>query len=257
MPWFRKLGMRSEHRLAVLKNQVTDLIKHEAITTTLQKAKELRRIADWMVTMGKKGYIEPNTKADGAAIRNRRMAKPWIMDTQSFKDLFQELPIRFAQRKGGYTRILRLGQRQGDGAELARIEWVEWDSKADREKFQKLHKEREANLSKVRQQSEEVRRKHWHSASSEAIKEVGKAMHNAQSRKDIVSLERLYSRVQSRHDIARATNTAFPTHIVPIKLPSLELPAEFKVVKVPRNRFNKYGGRGLALAKDAKDDASK
>ncbi|MFN3505143.1 MAG: 50S ribosomal protein L17 [Caldimicrobium sp.] len=110
----RRLTSTTEHRLALLRNQVRDLLKHGRITTTLAKAKELRRYADRMITLAKKG--------DLAA---RRRALAFIQDKDVVRKLFSELREKYLDRPGGYTRIIKVGQRRGDGSHIAIIELVE------------------------------------------------------------------------------------------------------------------------------------
>ncbi len=110
----RKLNRTSAHRKALFRNLVTSLLEHEHVQTTDAKAKELRRVADRMITLGKRG--------DLAA---RREVLKDITDRDVVAKLFAEIGPRFADRPGGYTRILKVGQRQGDGASMARIELVE------------------------------------------------------------------------------------------------------------------------------------
>jgi large subunit ribosomal protein L17 len=111
---FRKLGKTTKHRKAMLRNMVTSLIHHERITTTVPKAKELRRKAEQMVTLGKKG--------DLAA---RRRAASYLRDQRSLSKLFTVLADRYEDREGGYTRILKSGTRYGDMANMAIIEYVD------------------------------------------------------------------------------------------------------------------------------------
>jgi large subunit ribosomal protein L17 len=110
----RKLGRTTDHKEAMLKNLVTSLIIHERLTTTEAKAKELRRIADRMVTLGKKGDI--------AAIRR---AARTIRSKEALGKLFKDLAPLFAARNGGYTRIIKYKNRHGDNAPMAIIEWTE------------------------------------------------------------------------------------------------------------------------------------
>ena len=110
----RKLGRSSSHRDAMLRNMVTSLIDKGRITTTLEKAKELRRVADRMVTLGKQG--------DLAA---RRRAGAFIRSDSALKKLFSEVALWSQTRPGGYTRILKLGNRPGDNANKAIIEFVD------------------------------------------------------------------------------------------------------------------------------------
>src|SRR5258708_3396381 len=110
----RKLNRTSSHRLAMLKNMMNSLIEHEAIKTTVPKAKELRRVIEPMITLA---------KVDTVA--NRRLAFDRLRDRDSVTKLFNELGPRFAKRPGGYTRILKMGFRVGDNAPMAFVELVE------------------------------------------------------------------------------------------------------------------------------------
>jgi large subunit ribosomal protein L17 len=110
----RKLGRTSAHRKALLRNLATALIEHERIITTEPKAKELRRVADKLVTLGKRGNLHA-----------RRQALQVVQSNAVVKKLFNEIAPRFAERQGGYTRILRLGYRPGDAAAMAVIELVD------------------------------------------------------------------------------------------------------------------------------------
>ena len=115
----RKLNRTASHRKAMFANMAASLIKHEQITTTLPKAKELRPIADKLVTLAKKG--------DLAA---RRRAASQIGDEAMAKKLFDVLGPRYAERQGGYTRVLKAGFRYGDNAPIAVIEFVDRDETA-------------------------------------------------------------------------------------------------------------------------------
>lgn len=112
----RKLGRVSEHRRALFRNQLKSLITHERIITTLPKAKELRPIAEKVVTLGR--------RAD--SVHARRLAARWLTDRDLVHRLFAEIGPRFVNRPGGYTRIVKLGPRRGDGAELAVLEFVDF-----------------------------------------------------------------------------------------------------------------------------------
>jgi large subunit ribosomal protein L17 len=112
----RKLGRVSEHRRALFRNQLKSLVTHERIITTLPKAKELRPIAERIVTMAR----------DSESVHARRLVGRWLSDRDLVKRLFSEIAPRFAQRPGGYTRIVKLGPRRGDGAELAILEFVDY-----------------------------------------------------------------------------------------------------------------------------------
>lgn len=109
-----KLGRQFEHRNAMLANMVCSLIKHKRIQTTLAKAKAVRSVAEKMVTLGKSG-----------SIHDRRLAAARLHQEDAVKILFNEIAPTQKERNGGYTRIIRLHQRQGDAAELAILEWVD------------------------------------------------------------------------------------------------------------------------------------
>lgn len=111
----RKLRRRTSHRLAMFANQLDSLMTHERIQTTLTKAKELRPLAEKLITAA---------KSDGLAAR--RKVSQWIPDRTTVKKVFENIAPRFVDRPGGYTRILRLGSRQGDGAEAAILEFVDF-----------------------------------------------------------------------------------------------------------------------------------
>jgi len=110
----RKLNRTSSHRLAMLRNMTNSLFIHEAIKTTLPKAKELRRVAEPLITLGKT-----------PSLANRRLAFNRLRDKDVVYKLFNELGPRYAQRPGGYLRILKFGFRQGDAAPMAFIELVD------------------------------------------------------------------------------------------------------------------------------------
>ena len=109
-----KLGRTAEHRKALLSNQVCSLIEHQRIKTTLAKAKAVRPLADKMVTLGKKNSLHA-----------RRMAFAVLRQKDAVKKLFDEIAPRAANRNGGYTRIIKLGQRKSDSAAVAFLEWVD------------------------------------------------------------------------------------------------------------------------------------
>ena len=116
---YRKLRRDSAHRMALLRNLVTSLIKHERIITTVAKAKEAQRLAERMITLARKGTLH-----------HRRMAYAFIYEKEAVRKLFDVLGPRFADRNGGYTRIIRLAKRRkGDGAELAILEFVDYEFK--------------------------------------------------------------------------------------------------------------------------------
>jgi len=110
---YRRLGVKSQHRKAMLRNMVTSLFKNGKIETTETRAKEVSTQAEKMITLGKKG--------DLAA---RRAALAYIMEEEVVSKLFAEIAPQYAERQGGYTRIISTGQRKGDGAPLAILELV-------------------------------------------------------------------------------------------------------------------------------------
>ncbi|MGD8896950.1 MAG: 50S ribosomal protein L17 [Acidobacteriota bacterium] len=118
----RKLGRTTPHRIALLRNLTTALFERERIRTTLVKAKEVRPFAERLITLARR---------EDDRLHARRLAARDIQDRAVVKKLFDTLGARFATRPGGYTRILRLGPRQGDGAEMALIELVGYEFKSD------------------------------------------------------------------------------------------------------------------------------
>lgn len=110
----RKLNRTTSHRLALLRNLSNALLKHEAIVTTLPKAKELRRVVEPMITLGKK-----------PSLSNRRLAFNRLRDRDNVVKLFDDLGPRFMSRPGGYVRILKYGFRKGDNAPMALVELVD------------------------------------------------------------------------------------------------------------------------------------
>ena len=129
----RKLGRVTEHRLALLRNQATALLRHERIETTMPKAKELRPFIERLITVAKRGVAAG--EANGQSLHARRMVLAEIVDKDVVGKLFETIAPRFAERPGGYTRILRVGFRRGDSAEVAQIELVgsEYDPRAAEE----------------------------------------------------------------------------------------------------------------------------
>ena len=113
MKGHRKLGRPTAHRKAMLRNQVTDLLREGRITTTITRAKETRRMAEKMITLGKRGDLHA-----------RGQALAYIYDEDVVTKLFDNIAPKYAERSGGYTRILKLGQRRGDTAEMVFLELV-------------------------------------------------------------------------------------------------------------------------------------
>ena len=122
----RKLQKTTSHRLAMLDNMVTSLLEHESIKTTVPKAKEARRLAERIITLGKRGGLS-----------NVRLAERNVRSRAVLQKVFGELKDRYATRPGGYTRIVRLGFRTGDAAEMALLELVDRPAKADSGKAEK------------------------------------------------------------------------------------------------------------------------
>lgn len=118
----RRLDRTTEHRTAMFKNMVTSLFRHERIETTTPKAKELKRFADKVITLAKKGT--PHA---------RRQANRDVRDVEVLNKLFVDLAVRFQKRPGGYTRIVHTGRRVGDNAEMSIIELVERAAPAEAE----------------------------------------------------------------------------------------------------------------------------
>ena len=125
----RKLGRVTEHRIALLRNQATALLMHERIETTVPKAKELRPFVERIITIAKRGVKAADPK--GKTLSARRLVMRDVRDEDVVTKLFDSLAPRFADRPGGYTRILKIGHRRGDAAEIAQIELIgsEYDPK--------------------------------------------------------------------------------------------------------------------------------
>src|SRR5687768_15796918 len=118
----RKLQRTTPHRLAMLKNMVTSLLEHERIKTTVPKAKEARPIAERIITLGKRGGLS-----------NQRLAGRTVSNKTILNKVFGELKERYSARAGGYTRLVRIGYRNGDAAEMAFLELVDRPEVADTE----------------------------------------------------------------------------------------------------------------------------
>lgn len=111
---YRRLGFRSEHRRALLRNSVTSFLECEKITTTETRGKEIKRIAEKMITLGKRGDLHA-----------RRQANAYIMKDEVVQKLFGALADRYKDRQGGYTRLIKTGYRKGDGAPMVIVEFVD------------------------------------------------------------------------------------------------------------------------------------
>jgi len=162
-----KLGRTAAHRKALLANQVCSLIAHQRVKTTLAKAKAVRPLAEKMVTFGKNGSLHA-----------RRMALSILRQKDAVKKLFDEIAPRSADRNGGYTRIVKLGQRKSDSASMAFIEWVDAaqviEEKEPKEKPAKKQKEaapppKEAAAPKA-EEPKSKKRKWFGKKSKEAVK---------------------------------------------------------------------------------------
>ena len=138
----RKLGRVTEHRMAMLRNQATALLLHEHLTTTVPRAKELRPFVERLITIAKRGARQgPGARgkdanpADGKLLTARRLVMQDLQDRDVVSKLFDTIAPRFAERPGGYTRLLRLGYRRGDSAEIAQVELLgsEFDPRAKAE----------------------------------------------------------------------------------------------------------------------------
>jgi large subunit ribosomal protein L17 len=127
---YRRLGMNASHRKAMMRNMVTSLIEHERIETTDTRAKEIRRLADRMVTLGKRGDLH-----------SLRISLKTVRTKTAAKKLFDELGPRFKEKQGGYTRIVKIGRRHGDNADMAILEWSLPQASADSSKKKPAKKE--------------------------------------------------------------------------------------------------------------------
>ena len=127
---YRRLGMNASHRKAMMRNMVTSLIEHERIETTDTRAKEIRRLADRMVTLGKRGDLH-----------SLRLSLKTVRTKTAAKKLFDELGPRFKEKQGGYTRIVKIGRRDGDNADMAILEWSLPQASADSSKKKPAKKE--------------------------------------------------------------------------------------------------------------------
>lgn len=130
---YRKLGRVTEHRIAMLRNQTMDLIRHERIQTTVPRAKELRPFVERIITVAKRSLsAEPGSSR---AVTARRIVAQDIADKAIVQKLFGTIAPRYVERAGGYTRMLRLGYRRGDSAEIAEVELLgsEYDPNAEKD----------------------------------------------------------------------------------------------------------------------------
>ena len=123
---YRKLGRRSDHRLAMMKNMTISLVNAERIETTVTRAKELRKFVEKMITLGKKynNFNLENNDEKAKAIHLRRQAFAFLRNEEAVAKVFKEIAPKYMDRNGGYTRIIKTDVRRGDSAELAIIELV-------------------------------------------------------------------------------------------------------------------------------------
>src|SRR5881628_3266757 len=119
---YRKLGRVTDHRIAMLRNQATALLRYEHLTTTVPRAKELRPFVERLITIAKRGVNAGD--GNGRVLTARRLVMRDVQDREVVSKLFDTIAPRFAARPGGYTRLLRLGFRRGDSAEIAQVELV-------------------------------------------------------------------------------------------------------------------------------------
>ena len=172
---YRKLGRVTEHRIAMLRSQASALIEHERIQTTVPKAKELRPFVERIITIAKRGIADGG--ANGRSLHARRLVLRDIADRDVVSKLFDTLAPRFESRPGGYTRILRLGFRRGDSAELAQIERVgsEYAPNAEVEKTEKTEAKPKGVGSRLRAAAQRLRGKKAEGAEGEGEGEPRKA----------------------------------------------------------------------------------
>ncbi|MBU8901631.1 MAG: 50S ribosomal protein L17 [Victivallales bacterium] len=140
-----KIGRTGAHRKAMLANMVSSLIEHGQIKTTITKAKEARRFADKMITLGKKGDLH-----------RHRLAVSKLRDKTAVKKLFDEIAPQYAERNGGYTRIIKLSRRLGDAAEMCILQFVETDEEIKKAAKPKKAKAAKAPKAKAPKASEEL-----------------------------------------------------------------------------------------------------
>ncbi len=153
----RKLGRTSSHKEAMFRNMVTSVIKHERIRTTDTKAKELRKIAEKMITLGKRGDLHA-----------RRQALAFVRDKDMVKKLFGELSERYRERNGGYTRIIKAGYRVGDNAPISILELI-----SDEKKKEKAETKGKAKKKEKTKDTAEVKTASKEKAKAKKTKEKG------------------------------------------------------------------------------------
>jgi large subunit ribosomal protein L17 len=171
----RKLGRVTEHRIALLRNQAQALLRHERIETTMPKAKELRPFVERIITIAKRGLA--GGEANGKSLHARRLVLRDIHDRDVVTKLFDTIAPRFETRPGGYTRILRLGYRRGDSAEVAQIELVgsEYDPNAEVDGAEQVAAKPKGVGGRLRAAAQRLRGKKAEPAEGEAEGEARKA----------------------------------------------------------------------------------
>jgi large subunit ribosomal protein L17 len=151
----RRLGRPTQHRKALLRNLATDLIRHEHMVTTVPKAKEVRPIVERLITVAKRGVRAADPK--GRTLAARRLVATEIASDEVVSKLFDQLAPRFMDRPGGYTRILRLGHRRGDGGEIAQIELLGSEYDPKKAEAEKAEQEGAADTAKPKSVGERLR----------------------------------------------------------------------------------------------------
>jgi large subunit ribosomal protein L17 len=162
----RKLGRTTEHRIALLRNQAEALLWHERIETTVPKAKELRPFVEKLITIAKRGVKASD--ASGRTLTARRMVMRDIVNEDVVAKLFDQLAPRFMERPGGYTRILKLGHRRGDAADVAQIELVGSEYDPKKAEAEKAAQEQPAETVKQKSVAERLK------AAAQSIRSTGK-----------------------------------------------------------------------------------
>jgi large subunit ribosomal protein L17 len=170
-----KIGRSSAHRKAMLANMVSSLIEHGEIRTTITKAKEARRVADKMVTLGKKGDLH-----------RRRLAVSKLRDKTAVKKLFDEVAPQYTERNGGYTRIIKLSRRLGDAAEMCILQFVESDDAVKKAaKTTKTKKAKAPKAKKAPEATEEVVEEVKAKATKEVVEEAKAAEKTEEVAKEV------------------------------------------------------------------------
>ena len=162
----RKLGRVTEHRIALLRNQAEALLRHERIETTVPKAKELRPFVERLITIAKRGVKADDAR--GQTLSARRLVMRDIVNEDVVAKLFDTLAPRFMERPGGYTRILKLGHRRGDAAEVAQIELVGSEFDPKKAAADKAAQEETAEAPKQKSVGERLK------AAAQSIRSTGK-----------------------------------------------------------------------------------